>query len=364
MSLPLRPHPEPTKPMSATGWLTFVCPLPGCGDTTGHLGVNPSSGGYSCWKCGAHGTIRQLRQITGVEWPIDETARLYRPDDLTTADDVIALAYGLTAPRRRSLAPEAFDYIESNTGCSHILSKESMIAAGLTDRDGNPLPLVLPDFGENALTSMAGSAAYYLNSRGIADYVAQAWNILVVDTDGKGKHSPYEGRVLVMAIDPLRAVVRNFAARAMFKQEPRYLTPKIRSTCTGMFPSPRMLGRYGAPVEALLVEGPFDVLSADAATMGTPTIPIALGGKQLTPLMLAELRAWGVVEACVMLDADAKNEAILVATQLNSFGIKSTLAGDLGVKDPGAAAHFDIIRAIDERRPLATEDLYLLGSRK
>ena len=42
------------------GWVNVQCPLPRCGDSSNHLGINLSSGGYHCWHCGSSGTIYDI----------------------------------------------------------------------------------------------------------------------------------------------------------------------------------------------------------------------------------------------------------------------------------------------------------------
>lgn len=52
-----------------TGWVNIQCPF--CSDHSNHLGINPESELYSCWKCGAKGHfIDLLVKLTGLSYTI------------------------------------------------------------------------------------------------------------------------------------------------------------------------------------------------------------------------------------------------------------------------------------------------------
>ena len=42
----------------STGWLGIECPF--CEDSSNHLGINISGGGFSCWRCGEKGNLTTL----------------------------------------------------------------------------------------------------------------------------------------------------------------------------------------------------------------------------------------------------------------------------------------------------------------
>jgi DNA primase len=50
----------------ATGWINVQCPH--CDDHSNHLGFNPESNSFVCWKCGAHKTTETLSQILNISF--------------------------------------------------------------------------------------------------------------------------------------------------------------------------------------------------------------------------------------------------------------------------------------------------------
>ncbi|MHA1289812.1 MAG: CHC2 zinc finger domain-containing protein [Candidatus Thorarchaeota archaeon] len=52
-----------------SGWVNIACPF--CGDHSNHLGVNPTTSIYNCWRCGATGGfIDLLSELSGQSWSV------------------------------------------------------------------------------------------------------------------------------------------------------------------------------------------------------------------------------------------------------------------------------------------------------
>ncbi len=48
------------------GWTHIQCPM--CDDESNHGGFNPDSGGYACWRCGTHNTVRVIMALLGLQY--------------------------------------------------------------------------------------------------------------------------------------------------------------------------------------------------------------------------------------------------------------------------------------------------------
>ena len=51
----------------SSGWLGLNCPK--CSDVSQHLGFNPESGAFVCWRCGKMSVKEAIKDLTGKTWP-------------------------------------------------------------------------------------------------------------------------------------------------------------------------------------------------------------------------------------------------------------------------------------------------------
>jgi len=75
--------------------LTIMCPVPGCGDQTGHRSVNLKNGKTNCWKCNTGGDFVKWARWIGYAVP----------DDGSTASTVEELHALLDPPKPKNFIP-------------------------------------------------------------------------------------------------------------------------------------------------------------------------------------------------------------------------------------------------------------------
>ena len=110
------------------GWVHVRCPL--CPDHSNHGGFNPETGGYVCWRCGAHSTTQVISRILSIPkreaesiWTHYQTETLYRQSlnqkkVASATGPLILPGEPMNSRHRDYLAGRGFDpdYLESKYG--------------------------------------------------------------------------------------------------------------------------------------------------------------------------------------------------------------------------------------------------------
>lgn len=92
--------------------VTFVCPMPGCGDETGNRSVNLKSGKTNCWRCGEGGDFVRWARRAGFE-VTDAGEAAYSPEALAASLNINKET--LYAPSSSGLRlPEGFTRCEDD----------------------------------------------------------------------------------------------------------------------------------------------------------------------------------------------------------------------------------------------------------
>lgn len=91
---------------SSTDELVFVCPVPGCGDTSGNRSVNLKTGQTNCWRCGKGGPfVKWARKLgyeindEGVAFSLTEAEELLNRFENSRHEVLIPMSSGIRLPK-------------------------------------------------------------------------------------------------------------------------------------------------------------------------------------------------------------------------------------------------------------------------
>jgi DNA primase len=278
-----------------------------------HCYANPGQGTFYCFKCHESGPI--IRLVAEVEQCTDAEAtrilaRIIFARPLGDTGALRARAVAVAEVKAEEITPRVIDLPEGFTPCW----------------DGERVRV-----------------PRYLLDRGVTREQARAHGMGWCD-DG-----PYRGRVIVPVTC---AGDRSWIARdATGEARRKFLYP------TGA-PQGRILGLYDLvqpePEVVVLVEGVFDALRLERS--GVPSL--ALLGKTLGRLQRARLLRLRARRTVVMLDPDAPEDAVRVASEIGPGAVVAQTTADPDELDD-AAVH----EAIDTARPPARAGLSRLRDR-
>jgi len=274
----------------------FVIPCPYCPDgdhpTHSHCFLNPEKEVYHCFRCGASGSLRALLRDSGVDETIIEEMRLGAPK------------------------PDAFLH--------------------------QPIPFDFKPIGLSGLFSER-KAVEYLKARDLDESAFTKYDIRYTNT------GRYGGRVIIPIYESRRMVC--FVARAVFKSlYPKYLYPHRGETI--LTAGEAIFGYEGySTKKVLLVEGVFDAISV-RKKLGTDEFNImAILGKSLSNYQAAKLWRLPTSAFYIMLDKDARVDAITLATKLlrtrRNEKIEIRICF-IRSKDPAEASVADLTKAVVE----------------
>jgi len=357
----LRPPPEPVGVNPTNDDLIYVCPLPGCTDTHGHLQISVDRGIWYCYHCGQGGSTLSLRRMTGIAWPCERQA----PRDQTALDAVLAAAFGQplgpVVPAR-----EKVDYVA-------LSSVELELEDKATTRGGlGRAPWLLslcslaPYYWQRGCAvppapwNVVARAAQYLADRGFTTDDAARWRLHVVCDPELQRRTMY-GRVVFPNWDPSTYLLRGFQARTIERGvRPKYLSPLVAPVGSALMLSPGALPAARTRVwrKPILVEGP-----ADAAALDRHGYPAAaLCGKGAGDNIAGELALYGADEVTILLDSSEYTAAHAVASHLGRNGLRTKVV-HLTSGDPGDATAEEITDALKSAQDPQLTD-YLRGLRK
>ena len=365
----------PPEPISSVGdnWL-FHCPFCPDGDPHGNLSVCISKGVYHCWRCDARGTVNQLRAKTGVEYPQDPDAGLYRPEDREVLTQLLEAAMGFSPLAAPSPGRFSVDYAELGKDCPMSISDEAARRGGLGDAGLLLDPTLLdPIWWGSSNTStppwpwgLAVVAARYLAGRGFTPEESRRWGLRVPADQSlrrvDGGATRY-GRIVFPAWCPETLAMRSFAARSTIPTAPvRYLSPIAAPSATSLMLSPTALPMASCHLlrRPVLVEGPVDAAACSRADLPA----VALCGKHLSMEAAQELRSWGANGAIILLDKEEQRARYDVALVLRQLDIRVVFAALDRSKDPGCAPAEEIRAAVlSAQTPTFAEYVALLTRR-
>lgn len=305
----------------------IVCECPDCGKPD-KLWVNVRTGRWICFYCEEGGGLKRLvMNLDGVT--AREARRIIRAGDRAIDRPVEdTLAAGPDRPEE--------------------------------EEDDEPPASPLPSGFEPVYDpeARAWTVPAYLRDRGIRARVAARYGLGIVTawdcTDPEceevrdlGRSCRYRGRLILPA--HVFGEVRTFQARTMSPVgRPKYLGP----------PAPKKAILWGldeaiGAEEAVVVEGPFDVL---ATAQKTGAAVVGLMGKVVSPGQAALLKAAGFECAVVLLDPEAGVEAVEVARDLDD-ALPTRIAFLPPGPDPGEAAADVLLAVLAAARPPRLQDL-------
>ena len=166
-------------------------------------------------------------------------------------------------------------------------------------------------------------------------------------------HGRYGGRVIFPVYESKRLVC--FVARSVFRTvTPKYLYPHRGETM--LTAGEAIFGYNGySSKKVILVEGVFDAIAIHRS-LGTDEFnAMAILGKSLSNYQAAKLWRLPTSAFYIMLDADARVDAISLATKLLSTrrsGKVEIHLCSIKAKDPAEAMGIDLIKAIREAEPV------------
>ncbi len=301
-------------PRTSGGRLRYRCPLHG-GDHQRSLSVDPASGLYYCHCCGAGGRLSRDPPFTSPDWPDAPSDR--RGAVLSRPRPAPALA-ARERERRARLDHAAAAFLDDlPTFVDALRDRRSAGAASLRSRGLDPA------------LAVARGAGYAPPGRWPGDRPHDPGRLVYPLHDAGGR--------VVSALGRLCAAGGRGGARAH---------RKLPGRPSGLWPGDALARAWATGRPLVLLEGPADVLAAQAVLAEEPPLA-ALGGTALPPAVWAALPPAGVVLA---LDDDAPGrEAVRrLADALARRGVPVRVPADGWLED---AADLGALAAAAARFP-------------
>jgi len=258
--------------------LVFVCPTPGCKDTSGNRSVNLRTGLTNCWLCGNGGPFYKWARRLGYQ--VEE------------GEAVMDLSEGLAAVEKQ-LAVAA---THVPVYLSHVSLPKGSIPLGRHKED--PLVRAIARMAERKNLSLddfiAAKARFAPTNDSWASYVifpVTEWGIIAY----------YQGRLFFRSDERVSASTKKFPSRTVCPYGSRHWVYGIDE----------LRGKEG--VTCIIVESIFNVLSLrrELERQGrTGIVPVAIFKHKLSTEQAKKLAsANNVKEYCLMYDSDATGEA-------------------------------------------------------
>lgn len=267
----------------------FVCDCILCGGRS-KLYVNESTGNWICYKCDQRGRLTRLVEIL---------------EDISTGQALRFIFEAIRAQPSRPLS---------------ALSSQP-------EEEPEKEPVVLPPEFIPVRSESGWEVPLYLTGRGVSPKVAARYGL------GFCEQGRYAGRIILPA--HVNGELGFFQARSILPSiEPKYLAPRADRSAAlwGYDEAVAMGANY-----CFVVEGPFDVLACAGA--GLPAV--GLMGKVVSPTQAALLRA-RFDGALILLDADARKDAVKAARMLGEAMKAMVVDLPKTISDPGSAKRSEL----------------------
>tara|TARA_R100001530_G_C4315145_1_gene154122 strand:- start:791 stop:1699 length:909 start_codon:yes stop_codon:yes gene_type:complete len=262
------------------GWVNINCPF--CDDPSEHLGYDPTTGKFNCWKCGGHG----LWDLIGMVFPdgirydkkkIMATIKKYQTDEVEVEKPV----------RRNRTEPEEVEMPVGSFQPHHSINHPS-----------NKYKLYLKNRGFDFRSIMSN------------------WNIYVGGLVGE-----FKWRIIAPIYHKHTLV--SYVGRAILKQEPKYLNMH------GTNLKDYLYGYDHCQDTVIVVEGITDVWR-----MGRG-VAVATFGTKTTMQQISLLKKFKKVGVLFDSEDNAQEEALKIVDALNLLGVEAyNLKLPEGIKDP------------------------------
>ncbi len=264
----------------------ITCPF--CDDTSTHLGIFKLHKNYSCWICGAKGSLpKLLKELTDSSWP------------------------------------EIFKLIQTYSG-----SLEGLKKFGLYQE-----PKKVVELDSRALTGIKQGLApmhrSYILSRNLnPDYLEQKYKLMSGIEIGKYKH-----RLIIPIFEKKQMV--SFIGRDITGQAKlRYKNLTVSQSIVPVKEAVYNLDNVNDV--AILSEGPFDVWSFDPYGIG-------IFGIKITPMQLYKLFLKKLKKLIICLDPTAQKQAKKITLETSTFIPEIKMCIIQSGEDPAEAATHEIV---------------------
>ncbi len=213
-------------------------------------------------------------------------------------------------------------------------------ASEFSSKETPASPLKLPRFTHPLPhdSKLGKKAEKFLASRNITVQQAQKFKFGVCEGWRRGEQN-FSGRLILPVYESGRLVF--FQARSLSSQEPKYLNLKGYKKSHFLFNPPE--GR-----EAILTEGVFSAIAVN----GT-----AMFGKALSSYQLKKLERLELKKVTVLLDSDARGEALSLARKLKSYGDWKVEIALLPEGDPADCSESQLKELLGEAVDIVGSDI-------
>ena len=266
----------------STNWIGISCPF--CDDHSTHCGVHQETKNFSCWVCGAKGSLPKLiHQITNYEWR------------------------------------DVFKLIEGHTSLSNALPIPDTIK---NDRSQIKLPVGVKN-------GISAKHRAYLLGRGMnPDYISTKYKLMQGLQFGKFKFR------LVIPIIKNHQIVSLSSRDITGKSDLRYKNLGVSQSVIPV--KDCVYGIDNVKDVCIITEGPFD-------TWATDPYGIGLFGVQYTANQLYQIYTKRFQKIIVCLDPKEQRKAKKLSMELASFVPEVKMVIIQSGKDPADAAPSEII---------------------